>query len=86
MSQGSEQKRKIHTSVCVAVPLVGFLSTQYTVFLVCVNVCVYLCRDSALEGFVGGCFIGDVTLWSPVMFCHLKKEGIRYKNTMNIQE
>lgn len=35
---------------------------------------VYLCRDSALEGFIGRCLIGNVALWSPVMFCHLRAE------------
>lgn len=35
---------------------------------------MYLCRDGALEGFVGGGFIGDVALGSPVMFCHLRGE------------
>lgn len=34
----------------------------------------YLCWNSALEGFRSWCFIGHVTLWSPIMFRHLHKK------------
>lgn len=37
--------------------------------------CEYLCRDCALEGFIGRGLIGNVALWSPVMFCHLRAGG-----------
>lgn len=33
---------------------------------------MYLGGDGSLEGFIGGCFIGNVALGSPVMFCHLR--------------
>lgn len=33
---------------------------------------VYLRGDGTLEGFIGGCFIRNVALGSPVMFCHLR--------------
>lgn len=36
------------------------------------SLCVYLCRDGTLEGFIGGGFVGDVALGSPVMFSHLR--------------
>lgn len=33
---------------------------------------VYLGGDGSLEGFIGGCFIGNVALGSPVMLRHLR--------------
>lgn len=33
---------------------------------------MYLCGDGTLEGFIGGCFIRNVALGSPVMFRHLR--------------
>lgn len=33
---------------------------------------MYLGGDGSLEGFIGGCFIRNVALGGPVMFCHLR--------------
>ena len=38
-----------------------------------ISMSVYLCRDSTLEGFVGGSLVGHVALWSPVMLRHLRE-------------
>lgn len=71
----AEDKRKQTTAgvfVVLAVQLVGGHVTHS--LPVCLTVCLHLCRDRTLEGFIGGGFIGNVTLWSPVMFRHLRRK------------